>query len=67
MNVRFKARAIVDAATVAKEGDEIDIAIPVARALIAQGVAESLEPVPEVPHCHRRADASSRTLTFREA
>lgn len=67
MNVRFKVRAIVDAATVAKEGDEFDVAIPVARALIAQGIAESLESVPEALHCHRRADASSRTLTFREA
>jgi hypothetical protein len=67
MNVRFKARAIVDAATVAKEGDELDVAIPVARALIAQGIAESLEPVLETSHGLRRADAVSRTLTFREA
>ena len=68
MNVRFKAGAIVDAATVAKEGDELDVAIPVARALIARGIAESLEPVAEAPRCGiRRPEASSRTLSFREA
>jgi hypothetical protein len=60
MQLRFKARAIVDAATVAKEGDEIDVAIPVARALIAQDIAESLEPVPETSHCGHGADALSR-------
>lgn len=63
MNVRFNRRAIVDAATVAKEGDELDVAIPVARVLIARGIAESLEPVAEA----RRTDAGSRTLSFREA
>jgi hypothetical protein len=45
MYVRFKSRVIVDPVTVAKPGDELDIAIPVARELIAQNVAEPADPL----------------------
>lgn len=44
MYVRFKSGVIVDKVTVAKAGDELDIAIPVAKALIAQRIAEPAEP-----------------------
>jgi hypothetical protein len=45
MKVRFLSGAVVDAATVAKAGDELDIAIPLARAFVSQGIAQSLEPI----------------------
>jgi hypothetical protein len=43
MMVRFKRRVIVDPVTEAREGHELDIAIPVARDLIARGVCEPAE------------------------
>ena len=52
MMVRFKSRAVVDAATVAKEGDELDIAIPLARDLVARGIVDCVEGMD--PVCQRR-------------
>jgi hypothetical protein len=45
MFVRFKSRVMVDPVTMANAGDELDIAIPVARELIAQNIAEPAEPL----------------------
>jgi hypothetical protein len=44
MNIHFNSGAIIDHSTTAATGDEIDVPAGLALALIAQGIAYSLEP-----------------------
>jgi hypothetical protein len=43
MNIHFLSGAVIDANTDAAAGDELDVAPALARALIAEGIAYSLE------------------------